>query len=95
MVLGNEGVGLRTLVRRACTHMVRIGGATPARGEGEGLVDSLNVSVAAGILLHELLVRSGPPAQPVAAEAVEAVAVVEAVEVGAVPLLEVEGQEAL
>ncbi|GAQ89804.1 hypothetical protein KFL_005640050 [Klebsormidium nitens] len=94
IVLGNEGVGLRTNVRRACSGFVRIAGKGTAfpildasvqndrdevdvvQGEGdddgdgsddEGIherladrrgdvvVDSLNVSVAAGILLHELL----------------------------------------
>lgn len=67
---GNEGSGLRTNVRRACTSMVRIEMGLPPRkprgaveGEGAGAgaaaaevaVDSLNVSVAAGILLHHLI----------------------------------------
>jgi hypothetical protein len=70
---GNEGVGLRTNVRRACTSLVRIdmGGAAapgarraPGGGGGDGggaavVVDSLNVSVAAGILLHHLLAARG------------------------------------
>lgn len=46
-------------MRRACTALVRIDMAAPgggAAGEGEeGLVDSLNVSVAAGIMLHRLM----------------------------------------
>lgn len=56
LVLGSEGHGLRTNVLRACTDLVRI-----PRGEGAGageeaaVVDSLNVSVAGGILLHTML----------------------------------------
>lgn len=79
LVMGNEGSGLRTTVRQACTVIACIGGRRePAAAGGEpggtgvkatgmaalgggGLpgdfqpVDSLNVSVAAGILLHQLL----------------------------------------
>lgn len=84
LVLGNEGKGLRTNVRRACTKTVSISGAlemsstSGSRGylvtgtrdveQGtkkpeveillrSGAVESLNVSVAAGILLHQLLTR--------------------------------------
>ena len=53
LVLGSEGHGLRTNVLRACTDLVRIPrGPLPADGD---LVDSLNVSVAGGILLYSLL----------------------------------------
>ncbi|GLI66164.1 hypothetical protein VaNZ11_009924 [Volvox africanus] len=89
LVLGSEGFGLRTNVRRACGSLVRVDMAPPAitRGSGDawpmssrgvasadsagvplpamqwpqqgavlrGLVDSLNVSVATGILLHSLI----------------------------------------
>lgn len=93
LVLGNEGRGLRTNVKRSCTDLVSIGGAfskprvqsgafqedsleTLEVGGGgggaevdesqaiSGAVDSLNVSVAAGILLHELLSRSLQPSTP-------------------------------
>lgn len=47
LVLGNEGHGIRTNVLRKCTHIARIAG-----GEGDDIVDSLNVSVTGGILLH-------------------------------------------
>ena len=54
IVLGAEGRGLRPLVRRACDGIVSIPLA--------GYVDSLNVSVAAGIFLFEA--RRQRAAQP-------------------------------
>jgi 23S rRNA (guanosine2251-2'-O)-methyltransferase len=45
LVLGAEGSGLRHLTQQNCDHMVRL----PQRGS----VESLNVSVAAGMLLYE------------------------------------------
>ena len=45
IVMGAEGSGLRRLVRDRCDRLVRI----PMRGR----VDSLNVSVAAGVVLYE------------------------------------------
>jgi 23S rRNA (guanosine2251-2'-O)-methyltransferase len=45
LVLGAEGTGLRRLVRETCDRVVRL----PMRGS----VESLNVSVAAGVVLYE------------------------------------------
>jgi 23S rRNA (guanosine2251-2'-O)-methyltransferase len=50
VVLGSEGEGLRPLIRRGCDFLVSI----PMRGK----VSSLNVAVAGGICLYEL-VRQG------------------------------------
>lgn len=52
LVLGNEESGLSQLVRQRCDRLVRIDGI-PVPGYTMGL-DSLNVSVAAGIFLHAL-----------------------------------------
>lgn len=76
LVLGSEGTGLRPLVERSCTQLVRIPGnipleVAPTEAEDEEAnegntgssieefrsflaVESLNVSVAAGVLLHHL-----------------------------------------
>lgn len=56
LVLGNEESGLSQLVRQRCDRVVRIDGS-PALGHDVGL-ESLNVSVAAGILLHAFSGRS-------------------------------------
>jgi 23S rRNA (guanosine2251-2'-O)-methyltransferase len=47
LVLGAEGAGLRDLTRKTCDFLVRL----PQRGS----VESLNVSVATGMLLYEAL----------------------------------------
>ena len=51
LVLGAEGSGLRRLVRETCDRVVRI----PMLGA----VDSLNVSVAAGVVLYEAVRQRG------------------------------------
>ena len=45
IIMGSEGSGMRSLVRAKCDHIVSI----PMSGH----IDSLNVSVAAGILMYE------------------------------------------
>jgi 21S rRNA (GM2251-2'-O)-methyltransferase len=62
LVVGNEGYGLRTNVRRSCNRMIQID-SQPGMAISEDAslvmgVDSLNVSVATGILLHGLLASS-------------------------------------
>jgi 23S rRNA (guanosine2251-2'-O)-methyltransferase len=51
IVLGAEGTGLRRLVRERCDRLVRI----PMCGR----VESLNVSVAAGVVLYEVVRQRG------------------------------------
>jgi 23S rRNA (guanosine2251-2'-O)-methyltransferase len=51
VVMGSEGTGLRRLTREACDFTVRL----PMRG----VVESLNVSVATGIVLYEALRQRG------------------------------------
>jgi len=55
LVLGSEGAGLRPETRRACETLLMIEG-----GDGSGGLDSLNVSVAAGITLHSVRAALGP-----------------------------------
>ncbi|KAJ0520744.1 putative tRNA (guanine-N1-)-methyltransferase, alpha/beta knot methyltransferase [Helianthus annuus] len=65
LVLGSEGTGLRPLVERSCTQLVKIPGNIPvhfsagledADPQSFVVVETLNVSVAAGVLLHQLQV---------------------------------------
>jgi 23S rRNA (guanosine2251-2'-O)-methyltransferase len=56
LVLGGEEAGLRPLVRELCDTLVRI----PMRGQ----VESLNVSVAAGVCLYEALRQRSAAATP-------------------------------
>ena len=64
LVVGNEGRGLRTAVQRTCTTVLRVDSAAAGVGRRAPLgVDSLNVSVATGILLHQLLQAAGAAAQ--------------------------------
>ncbi|KAL6519144.1 hypothetical protein OROGR_018464 [Orobanche gracilis] len=73
LVLGSEGAGLRPLVERSCTRLIRIPGNQPVMMRDEDIdnvedhgrefrsfmaVDSLNVSVAAGVMLHYLIGRN-------------------------------------
>jgi 23S rRNA (guanosine2251-2'-O)-methyltransferase len=51
LVLGSEGQGIRTLIRKKCDFLISI----PMRGE----VASLNVAVAAGVILYEILGKWG------------------------------------
>ncbi len=51
LVMGSEGSGVRRLVRDRCDGLISI----PTRGQ----LDSLNVSVATGILLYEIRRRAG------------------------------------
>ena len=51
--VGNEGYGLRTTVRQSCEALLRIDSGSDIN-VGFGL-DSLNVSVATGILLHSII----------------------------------------
>lgn len=59
LILGNEGHGIRTNVLRQCDTLVRIGEQDDSLSSvNSPSVDSLNVSVTGGILLHHI-VRSG------------------------------------
>jgi 21S rRNA (GM2251-2'-O)-methyltransferase len=85
LVLGSEGTGLRPLVERSCTQLVKIVGNIPLdlstselEGESTGLngessgkeflsflaVESLNVSVATGVLLHHLIGKASVDSLP-------------------------------
>lgn len=57
IVMGNEGAGLRKNVEMACSDLIKIGSDQVLLPEG---IDSLNVSVAAGVLLHHFLMSRTP-----------------------------------
>ncbi|KAK9728629.1 hypothetical protein K7432_000905 [Basidiobolus ranarum] len=57
LVMGNEGFGLRSLVSESCQIHVSIPSTNPTIAP---FLDSLNVSVATGILLHMLAVNRKP-----------------------------------
>lgn len=71
LVVGGEGAGLRTNVRKACSQLVCINGSPSVSSLPDGTasgpmerwsVDSLNLGVATGIMLHRLLAsRSTAP----------------------------------
>ena len=54
LVMGAEGSGLRRLTKQACDHLISL----PMRGQ----VESLNVSVATGVCLYEILRARSQPA---------------------------------
>ncbi len=56
IVLGSEGTGLSREVRDACHGLLHIPSANPDAIKASG-VDSLNVSVAAGVIVHAFLQR--------------------------------------
>lgn len=54
LIMGAEGSGLRRLTMESCDHLIRL----PMRGQ----VESLNVSVATGVCLYEILRSRDKPA---------------------------------
>lgn len=52
IVLGNEGHGIRTNILRRCSHLVKISSGSSTSASS---VDSLNVSVTGGIILHHVI----------------------------------------
>ncbi len=51
LVIGSEGKGIRRLIKEKCDFLVRI----PLKGK----IESLNASVAAGILMYEVVRQRG------------------------------------
>jgi 23S rRNA (guanosine2251-2'-O)-methyltransferase len=56
LILGGEGAGISRLLRESCDAMV----AVPSKGR----IDSLNVSVAAGVLLYEIIRQRAQNPEP-------------------------------
>jgi len=54
-IIGNEGHGVRTNILKRCTHLVKISGNNNNNLDN---VDSLNVSVTGGIILHHFLSKT-------------------------------------
>ncbi|CAO3637413.1 unnamed protein product [Cunninghamella echinulata] len=54
LVFGNEGTGLRTNVKRCCNPLISIPSFNQQL-QHDGYVDSLNVGVSIGVLVHSLL----------------------------------------
>lgn len=57
LVLGNEGVGLRPLIRKICKQLVSIPKQSSNTETFKGHVESLNVGVAAGVLISQFTAR--------------------------------------
>ena len=63
LVLGNEGHGMRKNIQMRCNKLIKLDGVysnsinsdSNGSSEGAGTVDSLNVSVTGGILMHHIL----------------------------------------
>jgi len=58
LVLGNEGHGMRKNVQNRCDELIKVDGGNNIIGDGttdESSIDSLNVSVTGGILMHYIL----------------------------------------
>jgi 23S rRNA (guanosine2251-2'-O)-methyltransferase len=51
LVMGSEGRGIRPLIRKKCDFLISV----PMKGQ----IASLNVSVAAGVILYEILRKWG------------------------------------
>ncbi|RUS22992.1 Alpha/beta knot methyltransferase [Endogone sp. FLAS-F59071] len=58
LVLGNEATGLRTNVRNCCDYTVEIPGRTEVAGGEDREVESLNVGVAAGVVMSWVVGRN-------------------------------------
>ena len=58
LVIGSEGKGLRSTVLSACTDLVQINSALSEATQTHSTVDSLNASVAAGILIHQMVSKA-------------------------------------
>jgi 23S rRNA (guanosine2251-2'-O)-methyltransferase len=55
VVLGNEGHGIRTNILNRCSHLIKIDSRINELDSDVHNVDSLNVSVTGGIILHHIV----------------------------------------